>query len=95
MSLAKYEIRNSSVLDLLEEFRYTYRELYQPEKTNRILVESMVGMADHYTGDEEMHRIVMMGRDHLGAAENSVCHPSRKSFMKGRIPKSMRRRGLS
>lgn len=86
MSLAKYEIKNLSVLDLLEEFRYTYRELYQPEKTNRILVESMVGMADHYTSEEEMNRIVMMGHDHLGAAENSVCHPIKKEFYEGTHP---------
>ena len=86
MSLSVYEIKNRTVLDLLEEFRYTYRELYQPEKTNRILVESMVGMADHYTGDEEMHRIIEMGEQHLGAAENSVCHPIKKEFYQGTHP---------
>lgn len=86
MSLSVYEIKNRSVLDLLEDFRYTYRELYQPEKTNRILVESMVGMADHYTGEDEMIRIIGLGAEHLGAAENSVCHPIKKEFYNGTHP---------
>jgi hypothetical protein len=86
MSLTSYEIKNRKVLDLLEDFRYTYRELYQPEKTNQILVESQVGMADHYTGEDEMLRIIRMGEDHHGAAENSVCHPIKKEFYRGTHP---------
>ena len=33
-----------------------------------------------------MGRIVMMGRDHLGVAENSVCHPIKKEFYEGTHP---------
>jgi hypothetical protein len=86
MSLTSYEIKNRKVLDLLEDFRYTYRELYQPEKTNQILFESQVGMADYYTGEDEMLHIIRMGEDHLGAAENSVCHPIKKEFYRGTHP---------
>lgn len=86
MSLAKYEIRNRNVLDLLEEFRYTYRELYQPEKTNLVLKADQAGMADHYTGEDEMRRIMSMGERHLGAAENSVCHPIKVEFYRGTHP---------
>jgi hypothetical protein len=86
MSLTSYEIRNRKILDLLEDFRYTYRDLYQPEKTNQILVESQIGMADHYTGEDEMLRIIRMGEDHSGAAQNSVCHPIKKEFYRGTHP---------
>ena len=86
MSLSKYEIKNRNVLDLLEEFRYTYRELYQPEKTNLVLRSDQAGMADHYTGDDEMQRIMSMGERHLGAAENSVCHPIKVEFYRGTHP---------
>lgn len=86
MSLEKYEIRNRNVLDLLEEFRYTYRELYQPENTNLVLKADQAGMADHYTGEDEMRRIMSMGERHLGAAENSVCHPIKVEFYRGTHP---------
>ena len=86
MTLSKYEIKNRNVLDLLEEFRYTYRELYQPEKTNLVLRSDQAGMADHYTGEDEMRRIMSMGERHRGAAENSVCHPIKVEFYRGTHP---------
>ena len=75
MSLTSYEIRNRKILDLLEDFRYTYRELYQPEKTNRLLGDTeKVGMADYYTSDEELNRIIAMGESHEGFPRGASCH---------------------
>lgn len=83
MSLEKFEIKNPRVLEILERFRYTYREMYRPEESNRMLVREQLGMADHYTGENEMRRIVDMGTKHGGAAENSVCHPIKPEFYDG------------
>ena len=43
-------------------------------------------MADHYTGDEEMHRIVMMGRDHLTLLRILSVIPIKKEFYEGTHP---------
>jgi len=91
MSLEKFPIRNQELINILEDFRYTYRELYLPEKTNRPLKEEQLGMADHYTGEEEMHRIVGMGEKHHGAAENSFCYPIKPEFYTGTHPEEYRK----
>lgn len=91
MSLAKFTIKNPEVLNILEDFRYTYRELYLPEKTNLPLKEEQRGMADHYTGEKEMDRIIEMGEKHNGAAENSFCYPIKPEFYTGTHPEEYRR----
>lgn len=89
--MVKLDIRNRNLLEILEDFRYTYRELYQPEQTNRCLVEELRGQSDHYTGEEEMWRVIDEGRDHRGAAENSVCHPIKPDHYFGTHPEEYRK----
>lgn len=91
MSLEKFPIRNKELINILEDFRYTYRELYLPEETNRPLKEEQRGMADHYTGEEEMRRIIGMGEKHHGAAENSFCYPVKPEFYTGTHPEEYRK----
>lgn len=91
MTISKYEIKNRSVLDLLEEFRYTYRELYQPEETNTCLFDEMRGKADLYTGEEEMRRIVAMGEEHDGSPQSSVCYPIKPQHYNGTHPEEYRK----
>ena len=86
MSLTKFPIKNINVLSILEDFRYTYRELYQPEKTNNCLFPEMKGMADHYTGEDEMWRIIDMGEEHDGAASTSVCYAIKPDHYNGTHP---------
>jgi len=86
MSLKKYSIKNGVVLNILEDFRYTYRELYQPEKSNRCLFSELKGMADVYTGEDEMWRIIDMGEEHDGSASTSVCYPIKPEHYNGTHP---------
>jgi len=86
MSLQKFDIKNTRVLEILEDFRYTYRELYQPEQTNEMMNYHQVGMADHFTGEDEMNRIIDLGERHNGAAENSVCYPIKPDHYNGPHP---------
>ena len=86
MSITKYTIKNAEVLSILEDFRYTYRDMYQPENTNNCLFTEMKGMAEHYTGEEEMRRIINMGQEHSGSPENSVCYPIKPDHYKGTHP---------
>jgi hypothetical protein len=86
MSLKKYSIKNGVVLSILEDFRYTYRELYQPEKSNRCLFSELKGMADVYTGEDEMWRIIDMGEEHDGSASTSVCYPIKPEHYNGTHP---------
>ena len=86
MSLKKYSIKNGVVLSILEDFRYTYRELYQPEKSNRCLFSELKGMADVYTGEDEMWRIIAMGEEHDGSASTSVCYPIKPEHYNGTHP---------
>lgn len=86
MSLKKYEIKNQNVLALLEDFRYTYRELYQPEETNALLFERMLGKADYYTGKRFMQVIIDEGEEHDGAANTSVCYPIKPEHYFGTHP---------
>lgn len=90
MSLTKFAIRNQSVLDILEEFRYTYRERFQPENTNPPLAPEQQGMADQYTDETEMHRIVNMGEDHDGSASNGYSHPIKPDHYRGEVPSEYR-----
>ena len=86
MSLKKYSIKNGVVLSILEDFRYTYRELYQQEKSNRCLFSELKGMADVYTGEDEMWRIIDMGEEHDGSASTSVCYPIKPEHYNGTHP---------
>lgn len=86
MSLTKFPIKNTAVLSILEDFRYTYRELYRPENTNTCLFPEMKGMADLYTGEDEMWRIIDMGEEHDGAASNSVCYAIKPDHYNGTHP---------
>ena len=87
MSLSNYEIKNRSVLDLLEEFRYTYRELYQPEETNVLLGgPENENMADYYTGEEELDRIISMGKDHEGFPRGASCYAIKPDHYKSTHP---------
>ena len=86
MSLKKYSIKNGVVLSILEDCRYTYRELYQPEKSNRCLFSELKGMADVYTGEDEMWRIIDMGEEHDGSASTSVCYPIKPEHYNGTHP---------
>jgi len=89
--MKKLSIKNRNLLEILEDFRYTYRELYQPEQTNRCLFEEMRGQADYYTGEEEMWKIVDEGLDHRGAAETSVCYPIKPDHYFGTHPEEYRK----
>ena len=86
MSLSKFTIKNKNVLNILEDFRYTYRDLYQPEITNNCLFTEMKGMGDHYTGEDEMHRIIDMGEEHDGAASTSFCYAIKPDHYNGTHP---------
>ena len=86
MSITKYTIKNAEVLSILEDFRYTYRDMYQPENTNTCLFTEMKGSAEHYTDEEEMRRIINMGQEHSGSPENSVCYPIKPDHYKGTHP---------
>ncbi len=91
MSLKKYEIRNVNVLNILEDFRFTYRELYQPEKTNECLFERMAGEADKWCGDEHLQTLYNMGEAHDGAADTSVCYPIKPNHYNGTHPEEYRK----
>mgnify|MGYP000845283503 FL=1 len=86
MSLKKYSIKNDSVLSILEDFRYTYRELYRPENSNSCLFSELKGKADLYTGEDEMWKIIDMGEEHDGSASTSVCYPIKPDHYNGTHP---------
>lgn len=94
MSLKKYVVKNPRVLDLLEKFRYTYREIYRPEETNICLSPNQKGMADHYTDENEMNRIIEMGEDHKGAASNAYSFAIKPEFYKGDDSTEYRRKWI-
>lgn len=91
MSIRDYDIKNSAVLDMLEDFRYTYRELYQPELTNNCLFDEMKGKADFYTSEDEMYRYIDMGEDHDGSPESSVCYAIKPQHYNGTHPEEYRK----
>ena len=87
MSLTSYEIRNRLVIDLLEEFRYTYRELYLPEETNVLLGGlECADKADYYTGDDELSRVMDMKEDHEGFARGASCYAIKPEHYKSTHP---------
>ena len=91
MSLKKYEIKNANVLAILEDFRYTYRELYQPENTNQCLFGHMKGEGDKWCGDEHLHNLYDMGEKHDGGADTSVCYPIKPDHYHGTHPEEYRK----
>ena len=69
--MKNYEIRNEELIDILEQFRYTYIEKYDIIKTNTIFSPEFEGEADWYTGEGFMRQIISMKENHSGAAEKS------------------------
>lgn len=94
MGLRKYVIKNRRVLDLLEEFRYTYREVYRPEKTNVCLSPDLKDRADQYTDEEEMVRIINLGEGHDGSASNAYSFAIKPEFYQGENLSEYRRKWI-
>lgn len=69
--MKNYEICNEELIDILEQFRYTYIEKYDIIETNTIFSPEFEGEADWYTGEGFMRQIISMKENHSGAAEKS------------------------
>lgn len=65
-----YDIVNTRVIEILEEFRYNFFEKYTDRSCNRCYDENK-GDMDYYTGDEYRDSVVRQGTDHPGAATTS------------------------
>ena len=91
MSLKKYEIKNLSVLSILEDFRYTYRDMYKPEECCELLSPGLENSADQYTSEEEMRRIIALGENHQGAAEHGYSYPIKPDHYQGTHPEEYRK----
>lgn len=65
------DLKNPRVLDILERFRYLYREKYDLRKTNKL---ARSGDASCVT-DEYLRKVRAMGRKHIGlpVMANSIC----------------------
>lgn len=73
-----YDIKNVRVIDVLEEFRYTYFEKYDVRKETGRCFKSHVQNKvepDYYISDDFRDRVIARGQQHEGAAEYSYAYP--------------------
>ncbi len=79
------ELKNPRVLDILERFRYLYREKYDVVATNRIK-QNFVGKHDLYTSEEYLNRIRNRGRGHEGSPAGGYSYPIKPDHYIGNDP---------
>lgn len=83
-----YEINNQRVIDILEEFRYTYFEKYdvrtEVDRCFKSHIQNKVE-TDYYISHHFRDKIISMGREHEGAAEYSYAYAVK--------PKNLEQRG--
>ena len=58
------ELKNPRVLDILERFRYLYREKYDITKTNKHFGKTMV--AEDWVSEDYLRKVLSMGKKHEG-----------------------------
>lgn len=80
-----YDIKNERVLDILEEFRYTYFEKYNVPEVNPDCFKSHVTnqvSEDYYISDHFRDYVIGLGTNHEGAAEHSYAYKVKPKNLK-------------
>jgi hypothetical protein len=68
------EVKNQRVLDILERFRYLYREKYDVTKTSDCMSQH-IGEGNHFTSEEYLNELMKKGSDHDGLPGAAYSHP--------------------
>ena len=76
------DLKNPRVLDILERFRYLYREKYDVTKTNPPLSDQE-GESERFVSEEYLEEIRRMGRDHSGSPSGAYSYPLKPDHYKG------------
>lgn len=72
-----YDIKNERVIDILEEFRYTYFEKYNvPKEVGRCFKSHVTHKVepDYYISDHYRDYVMNLGRDHSGEANRAYSY---------------------
>lgn len=76
------ELKNPRVLDILEKFRYLYREKYDVTKTNSNQISNMVDDMEEYTSEEYLRKVIASGKSHLGFPAKAYLWPINPNITK-------------
>ena len=82
-----YDIKNERVLDILEEFRYTYFEKYDVRnEVNRSFKSHVLNNVpiDYYISDHFRDEVIGLGTSHSGAAEYSYSYAIKPNNLEDR-----------
>lgn len=80
------ELKNPRVLDILEKFRYLYREKYDVTKTNSNQISNMIDDMEEYTSEEYLRKVIASGESHLGFPARAYLWPIKPEHYKGDDP---------
>lgn len=76
------ELKNPRVLDILERFRYLYRDKYDITETNRPLSD-LLGHGEEYVSEEYLKEVLKKGRDHNGSPRAAFSYPIKPDHYRG------------
>lgn len=79
------ELKNPRVLDILERFRYLYREKYDVTKTNKPLSD-LEGQGEDYVSEEYLRKIRDLGTKHNGTPGGAFSYPLKPDHYGGDDP---------
>lgn len=60
------ELKNPRVLDILERFRYLYRDKYDITETN-LPLSDLLGQGEEYVSEEYLRDVLERGENHDGS----------------------------
>ena len=78
------DINNSHVLDILERFRYLYRDKYDITKTNKHIGDK--SNREYYTSEEYMRKVISWGKEHRGFPHTAYSYPIKPEHYDGDDP---------
>lgn len=79
------EMKNPRVLDILEKFRYLYREKYDITKTNQPLSD-LLGRGEEFVSEEYLQEVLDMGESHDGLPRAAFSYPIKPDHYQGDDP---------
>jgi hypothetical protein len=76
------ELKNPRVLDILERFRYLYRDKYDITKTNKPLSD-LFGRGEEFVSKEYLQEVLDMGHNHDGSPRAAFSYPIKPDHYQG------------
>lgn len=76
-------IKNRDIIDILQDFKYTYLDKYTPSETNDLITLPENTTRDDWVGEKYLNELLSMGREHDGSPPAAHSYALKPDHYKG------------